>query len=315
MSDDHVPGTAGPEGDGQGRGAGKGRDGITGPRRTGAAPSGESVEDRLRRAFRTAPEPTPATRGRAALRLVSENMHMPRRPAIVPADPWEALTVRAPGPASQLLDREQMDEAVAGSFDHLRTTLLKMLRANGWNRVAIAAPTRGCGTTYSAAHLAHSLAQVPGSRTLLMDLNLRRPGLAAMLDMPGTGRMRAFLGGQVSLDDHVVRTGDTLAIGLSQHSEPEAAHLLQSDVCARVIGDMMDQLSPDVMLCDLPPLLEHDDLSAFLPQVDGVLLVADGGQTLPEHVAACERRLHGQTRVLGVVLNQARRTGPLPAYA
>ena len=65
----------------------------------------------------------------------------------------------------------------------------------------------------------------------------------------------------------------------------------------------------------MPPVLESDDLSAFLPQVDGVLLVADGTRTLPQHIAECERRLEGQARILGVILNRARQTGPAPAYA
>ena len=173
----------------------------------------------------------------------------------------------------------------------------------------------GCGATFSAINLAMSLSQIPGSRTLLMDLNLRRPGLASALDMKGTGDMRGFLTGQAHLQDQFVRAGDTLALGLTQAPDADAAHLLNSEGAAFAINDAMDRLSPDVMLCDLPPLLEHDDLAAFLPQVDGVLLVADGNQTLPDHIAACERSLENQTRVLGVILNQARLSGPAPMFA
>ena len=54
------------------------------------------------------------------------------------------------------------------------------------------------------------------------------------------------------------------------------------------------------------PVLEYDDLTAFLPQVDGVLLVADGTQTTAAHLAACEKMLLGHTQLLGVVLNRAR---------
>ena len=49
--------------------------------------------------------------------------------------------------------------------------------------------------------------------------------------------------------------------------------------------------------------------AAFLPQVDGVLLVADGTRTVAEEIAACERVLDGQTQVLGVILNRARTSG------
>ncbi|MEZ5767095.1 MAG: hypothetical protein R3D80_05045 [Paracoccaceae bacterium] len=42
---------------------------------------------------------------------------------------------------------------------------------------------------------------------------------------------------------------------------------------------MTHLLKPDVVMLDLPPMLEYDDLAAVLPHVDGVLLVADGTST------------------------------------
>jgi len=72
---------------------------------------------------------------------------------------------------------------------------------------------------------------------------------------------------------------------------------------------MTESLQPDVVLYDLPPVLAYDDLAAFLPQVDGVLLVADGTQTTASQIVACEKILNGQTRLLGVILNRASRAG------
>lgn len=69
---------------------------------------------------------------------------------------------------------------------------------------------------------------------------------------------------------------------------------------------MQAALRPDVVLYDLPPLLEFDDTIAFLPQVDGVLLVADGTKTTDEDLAVCERLLEGESALLGVVLNRGR---------
>ena len=78
---------------------------------------------------------------------------------------------------------------------------------------------------------------------------------------------------------------------------------------------MTTALRPGVVLFDLPPVLAHDDLAAFLPQVDGVLLVSDAASTTAAHIEACERVLDGQSRLLGVVLNRARRAGADPANA
>ena len=74
----------------------------------------------------------------------------------------------------------------------------------------------------------------------------------------------------------------------------------------RINGNKLAIARADVALFDLPPVLHNDDVAAFLPQVDGVLLVSDGSQTTARHLKACEKMLAGHTQLLGVVLNRAR---------
>jgi Mrp family chromosome partitioning ATPase len=62
------------------------------------------------------------------------------------------------------------------------------------------------------------------------------------------------------------------------------------------------------VIYDMPPMLAFDDVSAFLPHLDGVLLVSDGTQTTARQLTECEQMLGGQVPLLGVVLNRARRS-------
>ncbi len=201
------------------------------------------------------------------------------------------------------------DDPAARAFDLLRTRLLQALRDNGWSRVAIAAPLPGCGATFTAVNLALSLARIPDSRTVLMDLNLRTPGVAGALGarVPANGDMRRFLGGEVPVREQFIRVGETLALGLAAASDKDAAEHLHDGRTAKSLGRMFSALRPDVVLYDLPPVLVHDDAAAFLPHVDGVLLVADGESTTAADIKACERVFAGRTRLFGVVLNRARR--------
>ncbi len=192
------------------------------------------------------------------------------------------------------------------AIDLLRTRLLHTLRAQGWRRVAVAAPTSGCGTTFTAVNLAQSLARVPDSRTLVMDMNFRSPGLAKALGLTAQGNMVDFLNGNISAQDHLMRVTNGLAIGVSRDGRNDAAEILHDPQTAEVIDELVAETSADVALFDVAPVLEHDDLSAFLPQVDGVLLIADGTRTTAKHLAACEKILSGHTQMLGVVLNRAR---------
>lgn len=234
-------------------------------------------------------------------------------PAAAPRDLWGLLHEQMPGKDQHILEGSQAAEDfratdVSQAFDVLRTRLRQTVKQNGWVNIGIAAPTPGCGTTFTAASLAASLSRVPSSRTVLMDFNMRDPGIAAALDMDPTasGSLRDFLAGDVAISDYILRASDTLAVGLGAAPLDDASEIMQDPATAISLSEMRAALRPDIVLYDLPPLLTYDDTAAFLPQLDGILLVSDGTRTMAKHLAECERVLDGQLPLLGVILNRAR---------
>jgi len=226
-------------------------------------------------------------------------------------DQWGALRFVSAGVRRHFLSGVPLvnyfrRDPAAQAIDLLRTRLLQTLRANGWNRIAIASPTQGCGTTFTAVYLAQSLARIPRSRNVLMDINNRAPGIAGMLDIDDAGDMRGYLAGEVPMARHLVRMSGTLALGLTAEADQNAAEILLDARCGATLDRMNAALRPDVILYDLPPILAYDDLAAFLPQIDGVLLVADGTQTKASQIKECKRILEGKTQMLGVILNRTR---------
>lgn len=197
------------------------------------------------------------------------------------------------------------EDPVGLLYDHLRTRLLQALQERGWTRVAVAAPTRGCGASLVAANLALSLARRPSGRTVLVDLDLRAPSLAGLFGVDNPGRLRDVLTGAAPMESHFLRLGRTLALGLNGRAETDSAELLQEPGTAAALEAVLEDLSPDVVIYDLPPVLGSDDVLAFLPEVDGILLVADGTRTTAAQMRDCERLLKDHTQVLGVVLNRA----------
>ncbi len=230
-----------------------------------------------------------------------------------PRDLWDLLHLQEPGKDQHILAGSQAEEDfrttdVSRAFDLLRTRLRQTVKQHNWVNIAVVSPTTGCGNTFSAANLAASLSRVPSSRTVLMDFNMRTPGLAQALDMNAseTGDLADFLAGDVAISDYMLRASDTLAVGLGATEQLDAAEILQDPATANSLAEMRAALNPDIVLYDMPPLLTYDDTSAFLPQLDGVLLVSDGTQTMAKHLAECERILDGQVPLLGVILNRAR---------
>ncbi|KZZ30026.1 hypothetical protein A3753_01290 [Sulfitobacter sp. HI0082] len=228
---------------------------------------------------------------------------------------WQDLPIATPGPGGDMpLVDDHRNSAAARAFDLLRTRLRQTTLEHRWVNIAVTAPTSGCGNSFSATNLALSLSRVPGSRTVLMDMNMRSPGLARAFDMQAPGAMSDLLSGQADLGKGMLRVSDTLALGLNDQPEVNAAEILQDSATAETLLRLRASLQPEIVLYDMPPMLEHDDLSAFLPQLDGVLLISDGTQTMARHLRECERMLEGQVPLLGIVLNRARASS-LPKYA
>ena len=228
---------------------------------------------------------------------------------------WAALRRVPLDPAH--LDRHRMisarrEDPSHAAFDVLRTRLVQALADNGWRRVAITSPTKNCGKSFVAANLALSLSRAETHRTLLLDMDLRNPSLARLLGVPSPGPIGDLLRGRTRPDLHMVRfdenalgVGPSLALGLNDQVERDAAELLQTSEAAEALARLDASLHPDVVLYDLPPALYHDDVLAFRGQYDGVLLVVGGGITKPDEVTEVSRRLADHTPLLGVVLNRA----------
>lgn len=192
------------------------------------------------------------------------------------------------------------------AFDLLRTKVMQTLKQNGWRSVAITSPMPRCGKSLVAVNLALSLAELEDTRTVLLDMDLRNPGLAKLLEMDASPSMEFFLRGECDVADVLRLCGRNLAVGANLWSARLASEILQGEAAASALKAMVQDLSADVVLYDMTSMLTHDDVLAFLPNVDCAILVAAAEQSTFAEIDACERMLAERTNVLGVVLNRCR---------
>ncbi|TPE48432.1 CpsD/CapB family tyrosine-protein kinase [Amaricoccus solimangrovi] len=195
------------------------------------------------------------------------------------------------------------------TYDMMRTKLLRALRQNGWTSVGITSPTQDCGKTTTSLNLAFSLSHQPEVRTVLVDLDLRRPAVAKHLGLSTPQSMASVMRGTRPVAENFVRYGDNLAIGTNASGMRDSAELLLNPATAQGVASIRHAFAPDVILYDLPPMLQSDDVMAFLPHLDCVLLVAASEKSRLDEVDKCEQELAEQTQVLGVVLNKCRYGG------
>jgi protein-tyrosine kinase len=193
-------------------------------------------------------------------------------------------------------------------FDMLRTRLLQKMRENGWTTVAITSPTPGCGKSVITLNLTFSLAKQREYRTVLMDMDLRRPQLARLLGLPNVPSMESVLRGQGELERLFVRLSENVAIGANSQPIRLSSELLQSQSTSVFLKEVSRRFDPHMVIFDLPPMLSSDDVMAFAPRVDCAILVVAAESTTPREVDVCERELAEKTNVVGVVLNKCRYT-------
>lgn len=277
------------------------RDGKTPMAKVSAPQTAQEMESASKRH----PEPT---------QVKAKNRAKPVSPDVVEA--WKELSLLTLQP--KLMKRARIVALQGGQeavgIDMMRTRVLQQMRDNGWRRLAITSPTAACGKSTIAANLAMSLQRQPDLRTVLMELDLRRPSLTKMLGIEGDMSFAHVLEGSRPFAENALRYGPNMAISANQRPWREPAELLSGAHIPEVLTDIETVYAPDVMIFDMPPMLISDDMMAFARHVDCVLLVAGAESTTIKEIDICEQDLASQTNVMGVVLNKCRYMGSEYGY-
>ncbi|MBE9640439.1 CpsD/CapB family tyrosine-protein kinase [Salipiger mangrovisoli] len=199
----------------------------------------------------------------------------------------------------------------ATPFDMLRTRTLRTMLDNGWRRLAITSPTPSCGKSTVALNLALSIARQSATRTVEIEMDMRRPSQDALLGQrpgreAGGQSVEKLLTGELAFAEAGRRVGQGLALATSSTPVRNASDILLGESVARALQAIETTYQPQIMLFDMPPVFSTDDTMAFMRHVDCVLIVAAAERSTIAEIDRCERELASQTNVLGVVLNKCR---------
>ncbi|WFP76496.1 polysaccharide biosynthesis tyrosine autokinase [Mesorhizobium sp. WSM4906] len=163
----------------------------------------------------------------------------------------------------------------------------------------------GEGKSTVAANLAGLLA-ANGAKTLLIDGDLRNPGLSRSLGMETEhGLMEAVVNGQtwqsVGKVDRQTKLAIIPAVLRGQFSH--TSELLGSAGMRRFIENAKETF--EYIIVDLPPLGPVVDAKAFAPLVDGFVLVTEWGRTPRAMIRSMlEQEPYIADKIVGAVLNK-----------
>ena len=245
--------------------------------------------------------------------------------AVVPAQPssnghhskWPQLKHKtAPhsvsGPRVETLSHTQPKSQISEAFRALRTSLLLSQADHPPQVILVTSALPREGKTTAAVNLAVTLAQL-GDRTLLLDSDMRKPGIRRALNLLSGNEkgLSSYLAGVTNLDEIVVphpviSNLETITTG---PVPPSPADLLSSRRMREAISEL--RLRFKFIVIDSPPVMAATDAVIVSSLTDGVLLVARSGET-PKEAFTRTRDLLGavKCRILGVVLNAVDSSAP-----
>ena len=209
---------------------------------------------------------------------------------------------------SHNMPQSQMSEA----FRALRTSLLLSQADHPPQVILMTSALPREGKTTAAVNLAVTLAQL-GDKTLLVDADLRKPGInraLSLVDGKHAG-LSSYLAGVSSLDlitvPHPAITN--LAAIPTGPIPPNPADLLSSRRLTELIAELRGRYK--FVVIDSPPIMAATDAVILSVLVDGVLMVVRSGETPKEAFTRTRDLLAGvKCHMLGVVLNAVDASSP-----
>lgn len=193
--------------------------------------------------------------------------------------------------------------AAAEAYRTLRANLEFTSVDSPVRTLLITSPRPGDGKTVTAANLAVAFAQA-GQRVLLVDADLRKPGVHTVFNAPNARGLSNLLRSDDTRWESVVQLTEQTNLRLltTGPPPPNPAELLGTQRMRSVLERLKE--AHDLLIIDSAPLLPVADSAVLSSFVDGTLLVIDVKRTSRDATRQAREALtKAGARVLGVLLN------------
>jgi capsular exopolysaccharide synthesis family protein len=204
-------------------------------------------------------------------------------------------------PESRLVSFTEQDSPASEAFRLLGVRLRDLSRTRSLKRVLITSTIPQEGKTTVAANLACTLARSTGQKILLLEGDIRRPALSAMLGLKGIPGICEWLRGEEKLANCVYQIVDAGIWVMPAGASPQnPLEVLQSTKLNALMAQLAEWF--DTIVIDSPPVLPLADTSVWMRLADGIILVARQGITEKKQLEKGLAALDPQ-KLLGALLN------------
>ena len=218
--------------------------------------------------------------------------------------PFLGLVPAVRGDKHPVLTSSHVPHDFGEAFRSLRTSLISRYPGEGTKIIIVTSAQPLEGKTTTAANMAMALAY-GGLRVLLIDADMRRPGLHRPLRLTNERGLSQVLIGQARVRDVIQRTVDPNLLAITAgKTPPNPSELLASERMKTLLANLAH--GPfDWIVIDTPPVLAVTDAVILAPAVSGVTFVV-GAEMTRRRLAerALETITGSRPRMTAVVLNK-----------
>ncbi|WP_427383672.1 polysaccharide biosynthesis tyrosine autokinase [Janibacter sp. G56] len=177
----------------------------------------------------------------------------------------------------------------AEAIRRLRTNLMFVDVTTGRHSFVVTSSMPGEGKTTTAANLALAMADA-GTKTLLVDADLRNPSVAKTLGIEGGVGLTTILLGQAAPGDVIQRWGTTdLHVLPAGQIPPNPSELLGSEPMEALFATLLHDY--DFVLVDSPPVVPVIDAVIIERLTGGLLMVVGADRTKKKDLASAMKQL------------------------
>jgi capsular exopolysaccharide synthesis family protein len=190
------------------------------------------------------------------------------------------------------------------AFRSLRTSLVFTSAAERTRIIGVTSSQPLEGKTTTAANLALALA-LGGSRVLLIDADMRRPGLHKTIGLQNEIGLSHLLVGQARVREAVQRTSEPNLVAITAgRTPPNPSELLASERMNNFLANL--GTGPfDWVIVDTPPVLAVTDAVILAPRMSSIVFVVGSEMTRRVHAdRALETLRASRPRSISAVLNR-----------
>jgi len=203
---------------------------------------------------------------------------------------------------SRLITHFAPKSPISEAYRTLRTNIQYANADRSIKSVLVTSSGMGEGKSTSVANLAITFAQM-GSKTLLVDTDLRRPVLHGIFEQSRNEGLTNVLVGRLSMEEAIKPTKiDHLSLLTSGTLPPNPSELLASKMMEKFIESAVSKF--DMVLFDTPPVIAVTDAAVLAPNVDGTILIIRSGATNRDALIRSRMLLDNvKATVLGILVN------------